>query len=106
MRTIKSKREFAWVFSNGKRLNHPLVRIIVCDTDEGSAGKLAFVAAKRLGNAVYRNRCKRVLREAARQTGLPLESTHVMLFATNKTHDASPYEVSGALKKLIKRAEL
>ena len=55
------------MFTQGKRLNHPLIRMVICDcVSEGDPARVAFAAAKRLGNAVVRNRSKRVLREAAR----------------------------------------
>ena len=103
METIKSRAEFERVFSNGKRVAHPLVRITVLRCDEGDPGKVAFVAPKRLGNAVYRNRCKRVLREAARACGFPVQGTRIILFATKATHESSPDEVSEALRSLLKR---
>ena len=103
METIKSRREFETVFSGGKRANHRLVRITVLKNDEGGPGKVAFVAPKRLGNAVYRNRCKRVLREAARQCEMPREGQEVILFATRLTHDSNPTEVATALSGLLQR---
>lgn len=106
MKTIKSKREFEKVFTGGRRYGHRLVRITVLTSDEGDAGKVAFVAAKRLGNAVYRNRCKRVLREAARKVGLPMQGVLIILFATKGTHDSSPQVVAGALEGLLRKARL
>ena len=58
METIKSKQEFERVFTNGKRASHPLVRITFVKEDQNAPTRIAFVAAKRLGNAVFRNRCK------------------------------------------------
>lgn len=104
METIKSKREFEKVFSSGRRVNHRLVRATVLRCDEGDLGKVAFVAPKRLGNAVFRNRCKRVLREAARQSGLPVAGTRILLFATRATYGSKPAEVSAALDSLLVRS--
>ncbi|MDD5799850.1 MAG: ribonuclease P protein component [Coriobacteriales bacterium] len=106
METIKSRTEFEKVFSGGRRYNHQLVRITVLRDagDEGDCHRVAFVAAKRLGNAVFRNRCKRVLREASRMCGLPVQGADVILFATRRTHDASPAEVSVALAALLRKA--
>lgn len=104
METIKSKRDFEKVFSRGKRLNDPLLRIRLAKLDEGDSARVAFVAPKRLGNAVFRNRCKRVLREAARVCGLPLEGYNVILFATKETHDSSPADVARSLNRLVKKA--
>ena len=104
MKTIKSKRDFERVFSRGRRLNDSLLRIRVVGLDEGGPGRVAFVAAKRLGNAVFRNRCKRVLREAARMCGLPRDGYDVILLSTHDTHDSSPEQVAAALRRLLGRA--
>ena len=106
METIKSKREFEAVFSGGRRYRHPLVQLTVLREGTRDHGRVAFVAPKRLGNAVYRNRCKRVLREAARFSGLPAKRSDVILFATRSTHDAKPCEVSAALGELLTRARV
>ena len=105
METIKSKKEFERVFTGGRRYSHPLVRATVLRGGDG-LGRVAFVAPKRLGNAVFRNRCKRVLREAARTCGLPLDRADVILFATRSTHDSSPAEVAQAIEKLMRRAHV
>lgn len=102
MKIIKSPREFERVFSCGKRANASLLRIRVA-VDESAGAGVAFVAPKRLGNAVFRNRCKRVLREAARISGLPVCGYGVILFATSQTYDASPQEVSYELQKLLRK---
>ncbi len=104
MKTIKSKVEFEKVFSCGKRYNDSLLRIRVVSIDEGDSARVAFVAPKRLGNAVFRNRCKRVLREAARECGLPKDGYDMILFSTKDTHDASPADVSRSLRRLLKKA--
>lgn len=103
MKTIKSKRDFERVFRGGRRLNHPLVRLTVSPVEGDAGERLAFVAAKRIGNAVCRNRCKRVLRAAAAQAGFPPRGYEVILFATNATREASSVEVAAALRKLSKR---
>ena len=103
METIKSKAEFERVFSHGKRANDSLLRIRVAATNEGDRSKVAFVAPKRLGNAVFRNRCKRVLREAARACRLPADGYDVILFATKDTYASSPELVAKALGRMLDR---
>lgn len=105
MSTIKSQQDFEHVFSQGRRYNHPLIRMTICDSvDEGDPGRVAFVGAKRLGCAVVRNRSKRVLREAARSCGFPVRGRDIILFATPKTRTSSPEDVKSALRSLMKRA--
>ena len=103
METIKSKVDFERVFKGGRRANHRLVRVTVLGPHEGGRSRVAFVAPRRLGNAVFRNRCKRVLREAAREAGLPWQGWDVILFATRATHDAHPAEVAPAIARLLGR---
>ena len=106
MRTIKSRLEFERVFKQGQRYNHPLVRMVICKGEsEGDPGRVAFAAAKRLGNAVLRNRSKRKLREAARASVLPLHGYDVILFATKATRDARPDDLRAALENLVSRVE-
>lgn len=105
MVTIKSKRDFERVFRGGKRLNHPLVRLTVMKSGEGMPTRAAFAAPKRLGNAVCRNRCKRVLRAAWRDSGFPQSGYDVILFSTAATRTATSTEVARALGKLVKRLD-
>ena len=104
MRTIKSRRDFERVFSRGRRFNDALLRVRVLDAGEDHEGRVAFVAGKRIGGAVYRNRCKRVLREASRSLGLPRRGYDIILFATPATHDSKPAEVARSLERMLERA--
>ena len=105
LRTLKSRTEFERTFRQGRRLNHPVLRMVICDAkDEGDPGRVAFVAAKRLGNAVFRNRSKRVLRVAARSCGLPTAGKDVILFATVRTATSTPAEMVEGLSQLMRRA--
>jgi ribonuclease P protein component len=98
MQTIKSKKDFEAVFTRGRRARTPLVRIQILRTDEGDPTKVAFVAAKRLGNAVFRNRCKRMLREAYRICPAPQNGYRIILYANKETRDASPLDIASSLK--------
>ncbi len=107
MRTLKSKKDFERVFHQGRRYNHPLVRMVICESaSEGDPARVAFAGAKRLGCAVVRNRSKRVLREAARACGYPKDGYDIILFATPKTRSATPAEMISALESLGKRAKI
>ena len=105
MRTIKSRLDFERVFHQGKSFKHPLMRMIACESvNEGDPGRVAFVAAKRLGCAVVRNRSKRVLRECARAVGVPVAGKDIILFATRGTATASADSLIQALQGLCRRA--
>lgn len=105
MKTIKARSDFERVYTRGQRYNHPLMRMVICDAvSEGDPGRVAFAAPKRLGNAVLRNRSKRVLRETARACDFPVPGHDVILFATAATRDAAPQDLCAALMRLSARA--
>jgi len=64
-------------------------------------GRVMFVAGKKLGNAVVRNRCKRVMREAARHAGAPWPGFDVAVMARIGTATAGRDELTSALDRLL-----
>lgn len=65
MNIIKSSREIDLIFKNGKRIDLPFFRIIYYDNPQ-IKGNVAFIAGKKNGNAVWRNKSKRIMREIYR----------------------------------------
>lgn len=67
---IKSKKEFELVYSRGEILFSPsnkLKSVFFIDRNPDMIGiKTAFAVSRKSGNAVWRNRIKRILREAYR----------------------------------------
>jgi len=108
MSTIKSSREIDTIFRVATRVAHPLLILLVSATPEGRdlTGRVAFVAGKKLGNAVHRNRCKRVMRAAVRRAHGPWPKHDVALIARPGLAVATPDEVDRALKSVISRAGL
>lgn len=106
MRTITSRVEIDELFRSGKRVSAGPVSIIVLpqQTARGPEGRVLFVAGKRLGNAVKRNRCKRVLREAARRAGAPWDGFMVALIARASTAEALAEDLDAALHSALRRA--
>jgi len=105
MGIIKSSREIDVVFRTAKRAAHPLVIVLETKTPEGRGheGRVAFIAGKKLGNAVVRNRSKRVLREAARRCSGPWDGHDVLLIARPATRDAAWVELDRALRSQLSR---
>lgn len=64
-RILRQNREFQTVYRSGRSLANRYLVLYVFPTKELS-GKVGFAAGKKLGNAVVRNRVKRLLRESYR----------------------------------------
>ncbi len=106
MNIIKSSEQISELFSQGKMVSAKEIRIIYKKHDEqrGPSGRVAFIAGKKLGNAVVRNRSKRVMREVARENGLPAVGYDILLMATPATRQADHTMLSASLAKALRRA--
>ncbi|MDZ4168405.1 MAG: ribonuclease P protein component [Coriobacteriia bacterium] len=105
MSTIKSSRDIQAIFSRSRRVAHPLVVALIARTPEGRGreGRVVFVAGKRIGNAVTRNRAKRVLRAAYRIRGGSWPGYDIALVAREGTGTAKPDELLAALEDVVSR---
>ena len=83
METIKSSKDIDLIFKNGKKVYLPFLNIIIFKDDENKInGNVAFLAGKKNGNAVWRNRSKRRLREIYRE--LKIKKEYKILLIANK----------------------
>lgn len=105
MTTIKTSREIDRVFRDGARVSHPLITVIgaTSPAEAPAGGRVAFIAGKKVGGAVARNRAKRVMREACRHAGGPWRGWDVALLARKETGGANVAEVEAAVRTLARR---
>ena len=83
LETIKSNKEIDLIFKNGEKLNFPFLNLILYkDNKQQINGKVAFLAGKKNGNAVWRNKSKRILREVYKQ--LNINNDYKCLLIANK----------------------
>lgn len=108
MDTIKSSDQISEIFNRGTRFSSGEIRIIVKQMADqrDPSGRVAFIAGKKLGNAVIRNRSKRVMRAAAFESQLPVPGYDILLMATPRTRSASHEKVVASLAYLLHKAGL
>lgn len=106
------KSDFARLRRHGQRFSHPLAVLIVSAQEALTAeslrhGRFAFSANKRVGNAVRRNRAKRLLREAVRLHLAEIKPRSDCLFvARPQTALAGFADVEAAVVHLLRLAKL
>ena len=84
--TIKSSADISLLFSQGKRFSTPFLTVIVLKQNnqhdhELLHGRVAFIAGKKSGGAVWRNGAKRRMRALAYDFGGPWEGYDVVFLA-------------------------
>lgn len=83
--TLKTNSDFRRAYSRGKCYTNPALVLYVRKNRAGSC-RIGITASKKIGNAVQRNRARRVIREAFRQIDMPLKGHYDIVFvARTKT---------------------
>ena len=83
--TLKTNSDFRRAYARGKSYTNPALVMYVRKNRAGSC-RIGLTASKKIGNAVQRNRARRVIREAFRQVNLPLRGNFDIVFvARTKT---------------------
>jgi ribonuclease P protein component len=91
---------------HGRSWRHPLA-VLVAQSNELSNSRFAFAASRRVGNAVTRNRAKRLLREAVRRHIPQIAPGFDCLFVARDTTASARFdEIESAVLELLRRASL
>ncbi len=100
MNVIKSSEEISNVFSHGVRFKTRDIIFVALRKEEqhGHLGRVAFIAGKKQGNAVWRNRAKRRMRSVYRDLSVSLDGFDV-LFVARSGIESSDY------KDMVRRSE-
>ena len=103
---LTRSEDFKRVRRDGKSYAHPLVVLIVQNNDQPHV-RVGVAAGKSVGTAVYRNRTKRLLREAMR-TLIPdiASNLDLILIARPALVSATLADTQRALQNLLQRAKI
>ncbi|MDI6901789.1 MAG: ribonuclease P protein component [Anaerosomatales bacterium] len=105
MSTITSPGDIDRLFKEGARASQAHAVVIAIRTEEprDPDGRVVFVAGKKLGGAVVRNRSKRVLRAALARLGGPWPGWDVALIARRGAGDLPPHDLDAELGAALRR---
>jgi ribonuclease P protein component len=104
---LKSKKAIDQLFREGEGHHGRLTVLIVRRTESGPR-RVLFVTSRRVGNAVSRNRARRLLREAYRRhAGRLLDpAIHLAWVARRRCPETGMAEVWSDMAELLRRARL
>ena len=104
--TICENREFRRIYARGKSYVTPLVVVYVMKNRQKQL-RMGITTTKKIGNAVKRSRCRRVIREAFRTVAPELPSGwSFVLVARVKTAFVKSGQVERELRQSLKKAGL
>jgi len=103
---LRRQEDFARLRTSGRVWRHPFVILSVAP-NALPHNRYGFITGKRLGNAVQRNRVRRLLREAVRQAHPGLQEGYDMVFIARGAIAGQPFvSVQDAVVTLLRRAGL
>ncbi|MCO5178066.1 MAG: ribonuclease P protein component [Thermomicrobiales bacterium] len=104
---IRRESEFERVRARGKSWSSRTLVLIALPSD-GATNRYGFAAGKRLGNAVARNRAKRLMREAVRTLHPQLrQGFDIVLIARNSVNaQTTATDIASDLERVARRARL
>jgi len=106
VRTLTSPREIDALFKSGRRGSTRLLVVLVSPTSAAAdhRGGVVFIAGKKLGGAVVRNRIRRRLREALRAMAPSFQPGWDVLIIARQPAIAADYQaLTEALHNLLRR---
>ena len=104
--TLKKNGDFRRLYARGKSYAHPVLVTYFLKNRAG-IDRVGITASKKIGNAVVRNRARRVIKEAYRQL-LPYlsreRSYDIVFVARMRTCTSKSTQVREAMRKHFKEA--
>ena len=103
---LRRPQDFRRVWSNGRSWAHPLF-VLYRLPNELAEFRIGITASRKVGNAVARNRSRRLLREAVRMLSDQIsDGWDIVLVARSALLGVKEQEVEAALSQMLRRARL
>jgi ribonuclease P protein component len=103
-RRVRRRREFQRVFDLSLRIRGQYFTVLMAPNAE-SRPRLGIVASKKLGNAVHRNRAKRLIREIFRRSDMQTarQGVDFVVIPRREVFDAPYSSIESDLRSTLKR---
>lgn len=101
---LRKKSDFQSIYNRGKSIGDKYV-VIFYKTNNLSYNRTAFLASKKVGNSVKRNRARRLMKESIRTLDLNLKKGYdFIIIARTTINDVKCQDVKSSVKRAFKRA--
>jgi ribonuclease P protein component len=100
---LRRKSDFSTIYNKGKSVGDRYV-VLFYRKNNLPYNRIAYLASKKVGNAVKRNRARRLMKESFRLTNLEIPTGYDLIFiARNTITNRKCAEVKKSLESALKR---
>lgn len=104
---VKKNKEFQTIFKNGRSMANRQFVIYVLEREDDDELRIGLSVSKKIGNAVTRNRIKRLIRQVfSEEKDRIAKNSDYIIIARKPTAEMSYYEVKSSLNHLFKKMKL
>lgn len=101
---LRNKKDFSRIYSKGISIGDRYI-VLFFKKNNLDYYRKAFLASKKVGNSVKRNRARRLMKESVRLLEFDLPKGYDYIFIARNTIDGKSYsEVSRSIKSALKRS--
>lgn len=102
---LRRKEDFNLIYKKGKSTGEKYVVVFVLKNSLGF-NRIAYLASKKVGNSVRRNRARRLMRESVRQIDGIKEGYDIIIIARNTINDRKCADVKKSIEAAMRRLKL
>lgn len=103
---LNQNKDFRTLYYRGKSAVHPLLVTYVRKGREKTS-RVGITTGKKVGKAVQRNRCRRIIREAYRQLMPQIKGNYDIVFvARTKTAESNTAEIKAVMEEQFRELGL
>ena len=103
---LRRKEDFSSIYKKGKSIGERYV-VLFYKKNGLSYNRIAFLASKKVGNSVERNRARRLMKENYRFLKSHIKNGYDIVFiARNSINGKKAYDVEKSMKNAVNKAKL
>ncbi|MCF0230467.1 MAG: ribonuclease P protein component [Parasporobacterium sp.] len=103
---LRKKEDFNHIYKKGKSIPERYI-VMFYRRNNLSYNRTAFLASKKVGNSVQRNRAKRLMKESFRLTECNIKNGYDIIFIARNTINGKGFkDVSRSLDNALRRGKL
>jgi ribonuclease P protein component len=101
---LRKKKDFTAIYNKGKSIGERYV-VLFCRKNSLDYNRTAFLASKKVGNSVRRNRARRLMKESYRELEKNLETGYdIIWIARNTITDLKCADVKKSMEAALKKS--